>query len=176
MDAARKPPPFNLLLDKLARDSADIVRSLRDRLNAQWKAAQVAPFSGQPARPLPAGPQLDSVEWRRAGRRARFRRPAQFDSMGRSGSGFRPEPFRWRTARCPLAAFGRFFGSNGLMDRFFKQYLQPHIDTSQGSWRWRGPTGPEQSIARKRCKPSSAPPPCAPLCSAMARIPRSAFR
>lgn len=27
VDAARKPPPFNLLLDKLARDSADIVRS-----------------------------------------------------------------------------------------------------------------------------------------------------
>ena len=45
-----------------------------------------------------------------------------------------------------LTAFGQFFGPNGLMDRFFKQSLQPYVDTSAGGWRWRGPTGPEQSI------------------------------
>jgi type VI secretion system protein ImpL len=33
----------------------------------------------------------------------------------------------------PLAAFGRFFGPNGLMDGFFKQHLQPYVDTSQGA-------------------------------------------
>ena len=32
------------------------------------------------------------------------------------------------------------------MDSFFKQYLQPYVDTAPGGWRWRGPTGPEQSI------------------------------
>lgn len=36
--------PFNTLPNKLALDSADSVRTLRDRLNAQWKAAQIAAF------------------------------------------------------------------------------------------------------------------------------------
>jgi type VI secretion system protein ImpL len=43
-----------------------------------------------------------------------------------------------------LAAFGRFFGPNGLMDSFFKQNLQTYVDTTGGLWHWRGPTaGPE---------------------------------
>jgi len=51
------------------------------------------------------------------------------------------------TPDATLAAFGRFFGPNGLLDSYFKQNLQSHVDTSQGAWRWRGPSGPEQSIA-----------------------------
>ena len=149
VDATRKPPPFNILLDKLARDSADIVRSLRDRLNAQWKAAQVASFfqdNLQGRYPL----ARSSIQWSGAG------------PGGTQGSSVPVNSIQWvdpslgagTSSRAPvagppdasLAAFGRFFGPNGLMDSFFKQYLQAHVDTSQGSWRWRGPTGPEQSI------------------------------
>ncbi len=148
VDAARKPPPFNLLLDKLARDSADIVRSLRDRLNAQWKAAQVAPFFQDNLRgryPL----VRSSIQWSGAGPGGAQGSAAPLNSIQWVDQGLGSGPSRSLAGPpdAPLAAFGRFFGPNGLMDRFFKQYLQPHIDTSQGSWRWRGPTGPEQSIA-----------------------------
>ncbi|NJM10680.1 MAG: hypothetical protein HC889_01050 [Synechococcaceae cyanobacterium SM1_2_3] len=44
VDATRKPPPLNTLLNKLAQDSSDMIRSLRDRLNAQWRSAQIAAF------------------------------------------------------------------------------------------------------------------------------------
>ena len=149
VDAARKPPPFNTLLDKLARDSIDIVRSLRDRLNAQWKAAQIAAFfqdnlSGRyPLRRV-------TVQWSGAG------------PGGAPGAGVPTNTIQWvgqgpgagGPSRAPqgppdatLAAFGRFFGPNGLMDSFFRQNLQSYVDTSQGAWRWRGPTGPEQGLA-----------------------------
>ncbi|HOB62092.1 MAG TPA: type VI secretion system membrane subunit TssM [Candidatus Competibacteraceae bacterium] len=148
VDATRKPPPFNTLLNKLALDSSDIVRSLRDRLNAQWKAAQIAAFfqdnlygryplvrssiqwSGAGAGTAPsAAVPVNSIQW--------VGQPA--------GSGGN------RTTQGPpdatLTAFGRFFGPNGLMDNFFKQNLQTYVDTSQGNWRWRGPSGPDQSLA-----------------------------
>ncbi|MDV7396695.1 hypothetical protein RZS08_35185, partial [Arthrospira platensis SPKY1] len=61
-----------------------------------------------------------------------------------------PDPGASRAVAGPpdaaLAAFGRFFGPNGLMDGFFKQHLQPYVDATSGIWRWRGPVGPEQSI------------------------------
>jgi|GEM_PF-23516 len=147
VDAARKPPPFNLLLDKLARDSADIVRSLRDRLNAQWKAAQVAPFFRDNLRgryPL----VRSSIQWSGAGPGGAQGSVAPLNSIQWVDQSLGSGPSRSLAGPpdAPLAAFGRFFGPNGLMDRFFKQYLQTHVDTSQGSWRWRGPTGPEQSI------------------------------
>ena len=147
-DAARKPPPFNLLLNKLAQDSADIVRSLRDRLNAGWKAAQIAAFFQDNLNnryPL----VRSSISWAGGG------------PSGGTGSAVPPNSIKWTmdstvttisppTVQGPpdatLAAFGRFFGPNGLLDGFFKQHLQPYVDTSQGAWRWRGPTGPEQSV------------------------------
>ncbi len=36
-----------------------------------------------------------------------------------------------------LEDFGRFFGPNGLVDNFFKQYLSPYVDTTTDPWRWR---------------------------------------
>ncbi len=143
VDAARKPPPFNTLLGKLAQDSADIVRSPRDRLNAKWKAAQIAAFfqdnlSGR--YPLARA----SFQWSGAAPGA----AVPVNTLQWVGQG--PSAGPSRSAAGPpdaaLAAFGRFFGPNGLMDSFFKQYLQPYIDTAPGGWRWRGPTGPEQSI------------------------------
>lgn len=148
IDAARKPPPFNTLLNKLALDSIDSVRSLKDRLNAQWKAAQIAPFF------------QDNLN----GRYPLVRSSIQWSGMAPS-TGSAPVPvntIQWagqtpnttgisRSVQGPpdatLAAFGRFFGPNGLLDGFFKQYLQRYVDVSQGVWRWRGPTGPEQSIS-----------------------------
>ena len=146
VDAARKPPPFNTLLSKLALDSADVVRSPRDRLNAQWKAAQIAAFfqdnlSGR--YPL----ARSSIQWSGAGPGAA---PAALPANTIQWAGQAPGAGVSRSLAQPpdatLAAFGRFFGPNGLMDRFFKQSLQPYVDTAAGAWRWRGPTGPEQSI------------------------------
>ncbi|MEI2743530.1 MAG: type VI secretion system membrane subunit TssM [Candidatus Competibacter sp.] len=148
VEAARKPPPFNTLLAKLALDSIESVRSLRDRLNAQWKAAQIAAFF------------QDNLN----GRYPFVRSAIQWSGAGPAGGGTAAAPantIQWvgqnaspgasRAVQGPpdasLAAFGRFFGPNGLLDSFFKQHLQAHVDTSQGVWRWRGPTGPEQTIS-----------------------------
>lgn len=146
VDAARKPPPFNTLLNKLALDSADIVRSPRDRLNAQWKAAQIAPFFQDNLNgryPL----VRSSIQWSGAGPGAA---PAAMPANTIQWAGQTPGTGISHSLAAPpdatLAAFSRFFGPNGLMDRFFKQSLQPYVDTSSGVWRWRGPTGPEQSI------------------------------
>ncbi|MBL8260731.1 MAG: type VI secretion system membrane subunit TssM [Candidatus Competibacteraceae bacterium] len=148
VEAARKPPPFNTLLAKLALDSIESVRSLRDRLNAHWKAAQIAAFF------------QDNLN----GRYPLARSAIQWSGAGPPGAGTATVPantIQWagqsanpgvsRSVQGPpdasLAAFGRFFGPNGLLDSFFKQHLQAHVDTSQGAWRWRGPTGPEQTIS-----------------------------
>jgi type VI secretion system protein ImpL len=37
----------------------------------------------------------------------------------------------------PLADFGRLFGPNGAIDRFFTQNLAPLVDMSKGEWTWR---------------------------------------
>ena len=147
VDAGRKPPPFNTLLGKLAVDSADIVRSPRDRLNAQWKAAQIAAFfqSNLSGRyPL----VRSSIQW--SGGAPGGSGPVPTNTIQWVGQAPPQAPSPSASAAGPpdasLAAFGRFFGVNGLMDSFFKQNLQPYVDTSSGVWRWRGPTGPEQSI------------------------------
>lgn len=147
VDATRKPPPFNALLNKLALDSADIVRSPRDRLNAQWKAAQIAAFFQENLNgryPL----ARSSIQWSGAGSGAAPAAvPTNTIQWVGQNSGVSVNRSLAEPPDAALAAFGRFFGPNGLMDRFFKQSLQPYVDTSSGTWRWRGPTGPEQSIA-----------------------------
>jgi type VI secretion system protein ImpL len=35
-----------------------------------------------------------------------------------------------------ISDFGRFFGAGGLMDNFFRDYLQNFVDTSSRVWRW----------------------------------------
>jgi len=46
----------------------------------------------------------------------------------------------------PLADFARVFAPNvGVMDKFFKQYLEPHADTSKPRWVWR-PGAPVSSL------------------------------
>jgi type VI secretion system protein ImpL len=47
-------------------------------------------------------------------------------------------PFvRGSTADVPLADFAKLFGTGGVMDAFFKQYLEPHADRSKAQWTWR---------------------------------------
>ncbi len=147
VDAARKPPPFNILLNKLAQDSSDIVRSLRDRLNAQWRAAQIAAFfqdnlSGR--YPL----VRSSIQWSGGAPGATSGGNVPVNTIQWVNQGSSPSVNRVVAGPpdAALAAFGRFFGPNGLMDSFFKQYLQPYVETTSSGWRWRGPTGPEQSI------------------------------
>ena len=147
VDAARKPPPFNTLLNKLALDSADVVRSPRDRLNAQWKAAQIAAFFQDNLNgryPL----VRSSIQWSGAGPGAG---PAAMPANTIQWVGQAPSAGVSRPVAGPpdasLAAFSRFFGPDGLMDRFFKQFLHSYVETSTGVWRWRGPAGPEQALA-----------------------------
>jgi type VI secretion system protein ImpL len=146
VDAARKPPPFNTLLNQLAQDSSDITRTVRDRLNAQWRAARVAAFFQDNLHgryPL----ARSAIQWSGPGPGAPGAAvpPGTIQWVGRP-----PDPGASRTIAGPpdaaIAAFGRFFGPDGLMDRFFKQHLQPYVETTAGAWRWRGPSGPEQSI------------------------------
>ena len=145
VDAVRKPPPFNTLLNKLALDSADSVRSLRDRLNAQWKTAQITAFFQDNLNgryPL----VRSSIQWSGAGPNAAGG-TMPTNSIQWVGQG-PATPIAHPTVQGPpdatLAAFGRFFGPNGLMDSFFKQNLQTYVDTTGGLWHWRGPTaGPE---------------------------------
>jgi len=35
-----------------------------------------------------------------------------------------------------LDDFGQFFGVGGVMDNYFRKYLQPYVDTSAATWRW----------------------------------------
>ena len=56
-------------------------------------------------------------------------------------------PFtRGSDREAPLADFARVFAPNtGVMDKFFKQYLEPHADTSKPRWAWR-PGAPVSSM------------------------------
>jgi type VI secretion system protein ImpL len=44
----------------------------------------------------------------------------------------------------PLADFAQLFSPNGVMDRFFRQYMAPYADTSKAQWSWR-PAAPVAS-------------------------------
>jgi type VI secretion system protein ImpL len=47
-------------------------------------------------------------------------------------------PFvRGSTSDVPIADFGKLFGTGGVLDTFFKQYLDPYTDRSRPQWRWR---------------------------------------
>jgi type VI secretion system protein ImpL len=47
-------------------------------------------------------------------------------------------PFvRSSTSDAPLADFGKLFGAGGVMDTFFRQYLDAYTDRSRPQWRWR---------------------------------------
>jgi len=35
-----------------------------------------------------------------------------------------------------LEDFGHFFGVGGVMDSYFRKYLQPYVDTAASTWRW----------------------------------------
>ncbi|SFB25050.1 Type VI secretion, VC_A0110, EvfL, ImpJ, VasE [Azotobacter beijerinckii] len=35
-----------------------------------------------------------------------------------------------------LEDFGLFFGTDGVLDTYFRQYLQPYVDTTATPWRW----------------------------------------
>ena len=143
VDATRKPAPFNTMLNKLAQDSAEMVRSPRDRLNAQWQALKACTFfqdNLQGRYPLVrsavqwggaaisgAAPPVNSIQWVHADRApATPRRVAQ------------------GAPDASLAAFSRFFAPNGLVDGFFRQALQQYVDTA--SWSWSGVAGQSISV------------------------------
>ena len=46
-------------------------------------------------------------------------------------------PFENAAASMPLSDFGDVFGHGGLFDQFFKEKLEPLVDTSRRPWTWR---------------------------------------
>jgi type VI secretion system protein ImpL len=46
-------------------------------------------------------------------------------------------PFENAAASIPLSDFGDVFGHGGLYDQFFKEKLEPLVDTSRRPWTWR---------------------------------------
>ncbi len=57
-------------------------------------------------------------------------------------------PFFGADREVPLAEFGRLFGVNGLMDAYFKQHLQPLVDTSKATWNFRVETPLGRALAQ----------------------------
>lgn len=49
---------------------------------------------------------------------------------------------RASAADVPLADFGRVFGPSGVFDKFFRENLEPLVDTSRVPWRWREGAAP----------------------------------
>ncbi|MCP5425224.1 MAG: type VI secretion system membrane subunit TssM [Gammaproteobacteria bacterium] len=150
VEAARKPPPLNAMLQKLARDSTDSIRSLRDRLNTLWKTAQIAPyFENNLSGRYPLA--RSSIQW--AGQAPAATSQPATNVIQWSGGGGVSSPAA-ATATAGLAgptdmsldAFGRFFGPGGLMDDFFQKNLRAYVDTTQGTWAWRGPGGPDDAV------------------------------
>jgi len=47
----------------------------------------------------------------------------------------------------PLADFSRLFSPNGILDRFFTQYLAPYADTSKREWTWRQDSAVARTLA-----------------------------
>ncbi len=138
IEASRQPKPLNEWLTTFAQDSANSVRTLRERLNSLWQAVQapahyqtrlkghypLSRLSIQAAGPTTAAL---SIEWsdRQQGALLTQRQPP--DSA--------------------LESFGEFFGVGGILDQFFQQHLRPFVDTSQATWYWRGPDNPERRIS-----------------------------
>lgn len=59
---------------------------------------------------------------------------------------------RASTADVPLADFGRVFGPGGVFDKFFRENLEPLVDTSREPWRWRqgaAPIGGSAALLRQ---------------------------
>ncbi|NVZ63220.1 type VI secretion system membrane subunit TssM [Pseudomonas gingeri] len=46
-----------------------------------------------------------------------------------------------------LDDFGQFFGVGGVMDNYFRKYLQPYVDTSAATWRWQPGAAQKLGIA-----------------------------
>jgi type VI secretion system protein ImpL len=46
-----------------------------------------------------------------------------------------------------LEDFGNFFGPGGFLDKYFQNYLQPFVDTSQNPWRWRSTGEAEAGVS-----------------------------
>ena len=57
-------------------------------------------------------------------------------------------PFvRGSSSDVPLADFAKLFGPGGVMDTFFKQYLEAHADRSKSQWTWHQSTELAQSLS-----------------------------
>jgi type VI secretion system protein ImpL len=147
VEAARKPPPLNSMLQKLARDSTDSIRSLRDRLNTLWRSAQVAPyFDNNLSGRYPLARSFIEMAGQAPGVRPSTN-AIQWSGGGQAPSLTSEAANLAAPKDIDLNAFGRFFGPNGLMDDFFQKHLRPYVDTSQTTWAWRGPGGPEDAVA-----------------------------
>lgn len=56
--------------------------------------------------------------------------------------------FKESPSEISLADFNNFFGNNGVMDTFFKTYLQPFVDSTTLYWEWKNVDGQKLNIAQ----------------------------
>ncbi len=54
--------------------------------------------------------------------------------------------FKDSTVDISMSDFSNFFGNNGVMDTFFKTYLQPFVDSSRLYWEWKNVDGQRINI------------------------------
>lgn len=56
--------------------------------------------------------------------------------------------FKESTVDVSMNDFANFFGNNGVMDTFFKTYLQPFVDNSRLYWEWKNVDGQRINISQ----------------------------
>jgi type VI secretion system protein ImpL len=57
-------------------------------------------------------------------------------------------PFVKGSAReVPLADFARLFAPGGIMDKFYKERLEPYVDSSKAQWSWRADSRVARSLS-----------------------------
>lgn len=57
--------------------------------------------------------------------------------------------FKEATTDISMNDFANFFGNNGVMDTFFKTYLQPFVDNSRLYWEWKNVDGQRINISQQ---------------------------
>ncbi len=136
IEASRKGQPLNTLLKQLAEDSANAPRGVRERLNIAWNKANVAGHYREKIQgryPL----SKSMIQWSDASKN-------QNAMIQWSGSNTVANDAGPDSSYVDMDDFGRFFGPDGYVDKFYKKQLSSLVDVSDGVWRWNAIPGTEE--------------------------------
>jgi type VI secretion system protein ImpL len=129
-----------LTLDVIARELRTIatnpVEAPRATVTLQQQVSKLSNIAGRLPRPFSDFIRQGVTEFQRAGIQAANDQLSmilrdQYPACQRAVNGY---PFTPGDRDVPIDDFRRVFGPNGIMDSFFKQYLQPRVDTSKSPW------------------------------------------